>query len=211
MNFTGLSPTRKIRHALQSLLATNAFFGMLALRMPFAEGKVKTIAGNGVDFTYNAEWVSEATHDEIKGSIAHIVYACALKHHLRRGERDYAKWNQASRIATKVLLESQDIWVPPMGGWADFAAGQLEDLPVEVIYDKLPEPEESDEGNPQGQPQAGAGGGSSGQPQGSPESGGDDQQQNQSGADGNQPPQDGDQQGQGGGRCVPRSGCWATT
>ena len=138
MQHTGLSPERKIRHALQSLLATNAFFGMLALRMPFSKGDVKTIAGNGVDFTYSHEWVSEATHDEIKGAIAHIVYACALKHHLRRGERDYGKWNQASRIATAELLQSQDIDVPAG------IAGQ--DLPVEVIYERLPDPEDNDDG-----------------------------------------------------------------
>ena len=176
MNYTGLSPERKIRHAVQSLLATGPFFGMLALRMPFSPGQVETIAGNGIDFTYSPEWVAEATHDEIKGCIAHIVYACALKHHLRRGERDYDKWQRASRIATKTLLEAQDLWVPPSSGWAGFAAGQLEDLPCEVIYDKLPD--EDGKSDPQGSP-AGAGG---------------QQTQNQPGQSGNQPPDAGDQQ-----------------
>ena len=173
-----------------SLLSTNPFFGVLSLRLQSRPGKVETIAGDGITLTYNEEWVSEAPHDEIKGAIAHIVYGCALKHHVRRGDRDFHRWQKASRIATAELLQNENIWTP--------LGLRGEDLPVELIYDKLPEEKEG-QGSPQGQPGAGMGigvqGGQGndqsqpGQGQGSPQGqqqGGQDQQPGQ-GA-GQQPP-----------------------
>ena len=151
----------RVRKALNSLLATNPFFGVLALRMPAMPGKVKTIAGDGVMVTYNPEWVAEASYDEIKGCLAHIVFACALKHHTRRGERDYAKWQRASRIATAELLEREELWVP------DGVPAQ--DRPVERIYDDLDDPDDS--GGGQGQPQAAPSAGQA-QPQPAPGDGG---------------------------------------
>ena len=138
--FNQQSPERKIRNSLTSLLATHSFFGVLALRMPFSPGAVETIAGDGLSLTYNPEWVSSASHDELKGCIAHIVFACALKHHTRRGERDSDKWNRASRIATAELLESQNLWIP------DDLSGM--DLPIETIYDRLPDPPKNEGGSP---------------------------------------------------------------
>ena len=142
------SPAKRIRKAIGSLLATNRFFGVLSLRMNAQPGNVDTIAGNGILLTYSEEWVAEAGHDEIKGAIAHIVYGCALKHHIRRGERDSDRWNRASRIVTAELLRREDIWVP------DDVRGR--DLPIEVVYDQLPETPGGG-GGPQAQPGAGQG------------------------------------------------------
>ena len=109
------SPAARIRGAITSLLATNRFFGVLALRLRVQPGNVKTIAGDGLTLTYSEEWVAEAPHDQIKGAVAHIVFGCALKHHVRRGDRDYNRWQRASREATAELLRREDIWVPDPG------------------------------------------------------------------------------------------------
>ena len=132
---------------MSSLLATHQFFASLALRMEFEEGDVPDLSGDGRNFAYNAEWVAESTIDEIKGCIAHIVYACALKHHTRRGGRDFAKWNTASRMATFDMLKQNEFWTP------DGVTGM--DWPIEKIYDFLPDPPEGPDGAPS--PDAGAG------------------------------------------------------
>ena len=134
------SAAKKIRKAISSLLSTNRFFGVLSLRLRIRPGNVDTVSGDGITLTYNRDWVAEAPHDEIKGAIAHIVFGCALKHHVRRGERDINRWNKASRIVTAELLRRENIWVP------DHVQG--EDLPIEVIYNKLPEEPDDPESDP---------------------------------------------------------------
>ncbi len=145
------SPESKIRKAVSSLIAVQRFFGTLALRMRFAPGNVETLAGDGIEFTYNPEWISEALFDQIKGSIAHIVVACSLHHQFRRGSRDYETWQKASRLATAPILEGANLWVPE-GVTGPFAK-QYADLPVEVIYDRLEK-----EKNQQGEQNQAAGG-----------------------------------------------------
>ena len=166
------TPERKVRDATASMLATHPFFGMLMLRMPIVEGSVETIAGDGSSLQYNPEWVAEATHDEIKGCIAHIVMGCALKHHTRRGERDYKKWQRASRMATAEILQRENFWVPD--------DVQAIDDAVERIYDTLPDDPKSDD----------AGGDAGG-------SGGETGGGQQDGADGEPSGETGGQQGDG--------------
>ena len=165
-----ISPERKLREAVSSLLATHRFFGVLALRMPMISdpGGTKTIAGDGVTFTYNPEWVSSVGHDELKGCVAHIVFACALKHHTRRGKRDYKRWQNASREATAELMRQEGLWIPAMTG-----GSKLNDLPVELVYDRLRGDDQSQQqpgsgqqdSMPQGAPASGGGDSGSGQPQ----------------------------------------------
>ena len=186
------SPESKIRAATQAMLTRQRFFGALALAMTFEEGDTKTIAGDGLKLTFNRRWVENALHDEIKGCMGHIVMACSLHHMVRRGARDSRRWQMASRLATAPLLAANDLWVPPQ--ITDRLARGYEDLPVEIIYDRLDDPD--DPGRPQASPQdaqAPQGGGSSA---GAPQDG-DDGNDGQGGDDG---PQDGetDPGGQGG-------------
>ena len=133
---------------------------------------VQTVAGDGVSFTYNPVWVAETSHDELKGSIAHIVFACALKHHTRRGERDFSQWQKASRYATAPLLEDQDLWVPD--DVTKSMRGHIDDLPVEVIFDRLPKPDPNEDQDPDQASQPGQGDPGQGDPgQGDPGQGAD--------------------------------------
>ena len=159
---------KRIRGILGSLLANQPFFGSLALRMPLTESeKVKTLASDGELIRYNPQWVKDNTADQIKAAMSHVVMACALKHHVRRGERQYGRWQEASRLVTLPYLRDS--------GLTD-AVGGL-DMSAEDAYETIPE---SDDEQPDPQDQPGGGDGQ-GQGQGS----------------GQPPPGDSDGQGQG--------------
>ena len=90
--------------------------------------------------------------DRIKAAVARVVFACALKHHTRRGERDPGRWQRASQRVTHGELRRAGFVLP-----ADAEA--WEDLSVEDAYARLAGEEGGQEGS--GQPDGGAGGSSS--------------------------------------------------
>ena len=65
--------------------------------------------------------------------------ACALKHHTRRGGRGNDKWQIASRLATAPILEVNDIWLPPQVASIVRLMHGTDDLPVERIYERIPD------------------------------------------------------------------------
>ena len=88
---------RRIKRLLKNLLSVWRFFGHLALRLDLIEdAKRKTIAADGRAIRYSPEWIAQTDDATIRAAIAGIVLACALKHHTRRGDRDYGKWQWAS-------------------------------------------------------------------------------------------------------------------
>jgi len=148
----------RVRRTISSLLQTQPFFGALALNMGLIEDAERdTIAADGVNIRFNPTWVKDHHADEIKLAIARVVLACALKHHTRRGDRSYARWQQASKMVTLPLLA--DIGLTPNVGYQDV------NFSVEKMYEMLPEDSDSGDESSQesndGQPQ-----GNSGQSQG---------------------------------------------
>ena len=127
---------KRMRGCLGSLMATQPFFGSLALRMPLTEApKVKTVASDGQLIRYNPLWVKDNTADQVKAAIAHVVMACALKHHVRRGERQYNRWQNASRMVTLPYLRDS--------GLSDEQGGL--DMSAEKAYESLPKDDDDDE------------------------------------------------------------------
>ena len=52
--------------------------------------------------------------------MAHLVIACALKHHTRRGERDPERWQMVSQLVTHALLRDAGFTLPPDAeAWED--------------------------------------------------------------------------------------------
>ena len=180
---------QRVRGSLSRMLSSYPFFGSLALRMPLAPTeKIKTIASDGEKLYYNPRWVyEEADGDHIRAAIARSTLACALKHHTRRGNRSYARWQHASKVCTRPFLDEAGLLPKElMDKTNDFAAGM--DLSIERIYDLLPEGEEGDgDGEGEGQAENLFGEGR-GQGQGEGEAEGDGQGDGQ------------DQQGQGKGK-----------
>ena len=106
----------RVRACLNTLLAKAEwhFFGNLALHLPILEDSSrKTLASNGKNIMYNPYWVADNTSDTIKAALARVVLACALKHHTRRGERDYETWQKASYEATLPMMRDAGLVTTP--------------------------------------------------------------------------------------------------
>ncbi len=144
---------RRLSRCVSDLLASQHFFGHMVLTMPLVEDdSVEGVACDGSKIYYNPDWVVENSTDLIKVCAARVSVACALKHHTRRGERDYGLWQHASQLATQPLMEDAGFAVPH---------GQGMDMPIEKIYDLLKK-EQGEESSNKPKPQAGAGQGGGG-------------------------------------------------
>ena len=106
----------RARRALSSLLASYPFFGSLALRLPLSEELgVMTIASDGEEIYYNPRWIVESDADTVRAAMARVVLACTLKHHTRRGDRNYEVWQQASREVTLPIIRDAGLVSDPGG------------------------------------------------------------------------------------------------
>ena len=128
---------RRLRRVQQSLLSQQPFFASLTYRTPLiATPQTDTVACDGETMWYNPNWVMETNADQVRATMARLVVACSLKHHTRRGERDYDRWNYASYLATVPFIRD--------AGLTDDPAGI--DAPVERIYQMLGEQQSDQEG-----------------------------------------------------------------
>ena len=133
---------KRFANIRRSLLSTWPFFGHLALRFQVSETKsVETVKADGRTLSYNPEWVRDTPIDQVRAAVARVVLACGLKHHLRRGDRKYKTWQQASQIATERFLVDAGLINKRDAQWYDAQ------MTVEQAYKMLQaEEEESDPG-----------------------------------------------------------------
>src|SRR4051812_12461222 len=103
---------RRLLRARVRLLLGQPFFGSLCLRLKLNPGDVPTMATDGQQILYGAEFVEKLSPEEIEGTLAHEVMHCALGHHCRRGERDAVLWNQACDLAINPLLIANGFTLP---------------------------------------------------------------------------------------------------
>ena len=148
---------RRVSDCVTALLTEQPFFGSLALRLPIRPDPTReTLASDGRELRYSPAWVARTDGDRIKAAVARVVFACALKHHTRRGERDPGRWQRASQLVTHGELRRAGFVLP-----ADAEA--WEDLSVEDAYARLAGEdgeagaESGDEGTPGGDASGGAG------------------------------------------------------
>ena len=143
---------RRVSDCVTALLTEQPFFGSLALRLPLRPDPTReTLASDGRELRYSPAWVARTDADRIKAAVARVVFACALKHHTRRGERDPGRWQRASQLVTHGELRRAGFVLP-----ADAEA--WEDLSVEDAYARLGGEEgEVGEQDTPGQPAGGAG------------------------------------------------------
>lgn len=93
---------RRVRRALRLLIARTPMLAALAFRLESTpDAKVRDMAADGKRLRWNPEWVASADIEIIEQAVAHLVLACGLTHHLRRGGRDEERWRLASHIATE--------------------------------------------------------------------------------------------------------------
>ena len=122
---------RRVSDCVTALLTEQPFFGSLALRLPIRPDPTReTLASDGRELRYSPAWVARTDGDRIKAAVARVVFACALKHHTRRGERDPGRWQRASQLVTHGELRRAGFALPA-------EAEAWEDLSVEDAYARL--------------------------------------------------------------------------
>ena len=143
----------RVSDCVTELLRKQPFFGSLVLRLPLRpDPSRETLATDGHEIRYSPRWVAETDSHLIETAMARVVMACALKHHTRRGERDPERWQYASQLVTHALLRDAGFTLPP-------DAEAWEEVSVEQAYNRLPEPQDGDDGDDGTTPQdAGAAG-----------------------------------------------------
>ena len=143
---------RRVSDCVGALLAGQPFFGSLALRLALRPDPTReTLASDGRELRYSPAWAARTDADRIKAAVARVVFACALKHHTRRGGRDPERWQRASQLVTHGELRRAGLVLP-----ADAEA--WEDVSVEDAYERLAgEPGEPGGRDASGKPDDGAG------------------------------------------------------
>ena len=130
---------QRLAACITALLRRQPFFGAVALNLtpPSADPSRPTMATDGAVLYYNPVWVHETQTEKLIQALAHLVLACALKHHTRRENRTYARWQKASRLVTQYLLLEEKLADPRQGPGLDLSIAQA--------YDTLPEDPEDEE------------------------------------------------------------------
>ena len=199
MHRTARFAARRMRTTIRVLLSDFRFFGSLALHLPLvADAGVKDVASDGEDIYFNPEWVAQAGADDLRGLVSGVVLSCALKHHLRRGERDYDMWQGASFLARLPILKAASLDVDVPSGLQTAAMMAQKEMTAEQWYDLIESMPKSDKPKDGDSGTGGSGGQGMSQPQAGqpPQNGkGGEGGQGQSGQDQQQQDQ---QQGQGG-------------
>src|SRR6516225_9202263 len=104
---------QRIVKARAALITAHPFFGALALHLqPMQTTSYPRLATDGRHLFYNVEFLDTITSEELKGIIAHEVYHCALKHHIRRNGRDPKEWNQATDFVINPMVLKAGLELP---------------------------------------------------------------------------------------------------
>ncbi len=130
----------RIQRARTTLLLDHPFFGSLLFRLKGQEtSSIETMATDGVSLFYNPAFIEELTAAQLIGVLAHEVLHPALQHHVRRGDRNPARWNEACDYAINPLVVDAGLALPESVLLEDRFRG----LSAERIYNLL----EQDESN----------------------------------------------------------------
>ena len=126
---------RRLRSVLKGMWGTVPYYSSLALRLPIAIDKSRdSLATDGESLFFSPDWVNDNTADTIRSALAGCIAGCVLKHHTRRGERDYARWQAAHREVVKPILKADGFTVD----------GDGLDMSIEAAYDQMTPPEDDD-------------------------------------------------------------------
>ena len=168
------SPAGKLQRAMNSLLLTNPFFGILANKLCLVPSQeIETAATDGTEIRFNPTFIKELPFPECKSILAEAVMHCALLHPWRCGTREIGLWNQAADHAVMSILHSNKFELTEVQRQRHSIA--YNGMSAERIYALLEKQPKSEQ--PQASPQIGA-------DDGDGQEGDQSQQQNQDASDG---------------------------
>jgi predicted metal-dependent peptidase len=113
---------------------------LLNLKVIVDQRFVPTMGTDGVYLLVNPQWVAKWTFDEVTGVCVHEAWHVAMKHHLRRGDREFRRWNKACDFAIDQFIigangKSKGYALPDGGHFESRFMG----MSAEKIYDILAE------------------------------------------------------------------------
>lgn len=124
----------RISEVRAELVMRKPFWASLAMKLtPVEDSSRETIATDGDRLAYNPEWVNEMDFEHLLSTVARVAFACALKHHTRREDRDYRIYQRASQLVTHPILKADGFNLPDSAE----IDPSLGDLDVETCYDVL--------------------------------------------------------------------------
>lgn len=124
----------KVLKARARLLLRSAFFGALMVSTPmFRVPGLGTAATDMRTIAYDPQFFDSISLDEVVGVLAHEILHIALKHGLRRQNRDPITWNIACDHAVNLILADCGFLLP-RGGLLDRT---YTGMSAEQIYDLL--------------------------------------------------------------------------
>ena len=145
---------RRIRASRAKLIRSHPFFAALLFSAEIIETNVlPTMATDGSNLYFNADFVASLPDDELMGVLVHEILHIVLLHIVRRGQRNRAVWNQACDYAVNALVLASGFTLPAFRLYD----AKFENMIAERIYDVLIEAQEqAQQEQPQPQPQGGA-------------------------------------------------------
>lgn len=126
------------------------FFAVFLVRMNVTETtdpkRVKTMATNGKNIWWNADFVRSITDAQIDGVLVHEVLHIICKHHLRVEKRDHKKWNRACDYVIDPIVMDTGLKIPSGPGFEHHLDRTWTGKTAEYVYARLPDKDEN--GNP---------------------------------------------------------------
>lgn len=122
--------------ARRNMIEKHPFLGSLAMHMklvPTVDCRMNSAATDGKTVFLDANYFLMLPPEERMSIIAHEVWHCAMRHMLRKEDRDHKRFNYACDIETDLLLK-RDGFVVDLLPYEDSWEGQA----AEWIYEQIP-------------------------------------------------------------------------
>jgi predicted metal-dependent peptidase len=114
-----------MKKARTMLIIGDPFYGALSMRMKMRPINcknsleeamlIRSCATDGKKIVYDPQFIDKLDLFECKGLLAHEVSHIALKHHFRRGKRNWHIWNAACDHIIDPILHKAGFKLPPVG------------------------------------------------------------------------------------------------
>lgn len=148
----------RITRAIAMVVGQYPFFGdfLQTSRLIWDHPRVKTMATDGINIYISSKFASEHTIEQLVFVLVHEIMHITLLHHFRmeeHGAKNGKKWNIAGDLEINPYCAGMGIItadeIKAMDGLYD---EKYINIPVEQIYDKIPEPPQDDDEDGPGTP-----------------------------------------------------------
>ncbi|WP_318911563.1 DUF2201 family putative metallopeptidase [Shinella zoogloeoides] len=108
-----MSATELVDKARAGLMLDQPFYATLSLYLELVEDTTcKTMWTDGARLGFNPSYVEGLKPSELRTAVAHNVSHCARLHHVRRGNRDAKRWDDACDFSINAELKAAGFNLP---------------------------------------------------------------------------------------------------